>query len=44
MVRAHAKGLGVECCVVYNKSDREDDLIDTFCYGITIALGNAEGF
>ena len=26
------------------KSDREDDLLDTFCYGIAIALGNAEGF
>jgi hypothetical protein len=26
------------------KSDREEDLIDTFCYGIAIALGNAEGF
>jgi len=26
------------------KSDREDDLLDTFCYGIAIALGNSEGF
>jgi hypothetical protein len=25
-------------------SDREDDLLDTFCYGISIALGNNEGF
>jgi hypothetical protein len=25
-------------------SDREDDLLDTFCYGIAIALGNQEGF
>jgi hypothetical protein len=25
------------------KSDREDDLLDTFCYGIAIALGNREG-
>jgi hypothetical protein len=25
------------------KSDREDDLLDTFCYGIAIALGNKEG-
>jgi hypothetical protein len=25
-------------------SDREDDLLDTFCYGIAIALGNSEGF
>ena len=24
--------------------DREDDLLDTFCYGIAIALGNSEGF
>lgn len=26
------------------KSDREDDLLDAFCYGIAIALGNREGF
>jgi hypothetical protein len=25
-------------------SDREDDLLDTFCYGIAISLGNSEGF
>jgi hypothetical protein len=25
-------------------SDREDDLLDTFCYGIAMSLGNAEGF
>ena len=24
--------------------DREDDLLDTFCYGIALALGNNEGF
>ena len=24
-------------------STREDDLLDTFCYGIAIALGNSEG-
>jgi hypothetical protein len=24
--------------------EREDDLLDTFCYGIAIALGNSEGF
>ena len=24
--------------------DREDDLLDTFCYGVAIALGNSEGF
>jgi hypothetical protein len=24
-------------------SDREDDLLDTFCYGISIGLGNREG-
>jgi hypothetical protein len=23
---------------------REDDLLDTFCYGIAISLGNSEGF
>ena len=23
---------------------RDDDLLDTFCYGIAIALGNVEGF
>ena len=26
------------------KSDREDDLLDTFCYGVAIALGNRDGF
>ena len=26
------------------QSDREDDALDTFCYGIAIALGNSEGF
>ena len=25
-------------------SNREDDLLDTFCYGIAVALGNSEGF
>ena len=25
-------------------SDREDDLLDTFCYGIALALGKNEGF
>ncbi|WP_426610579.1 hypothetical protein [Bradyrhizobium sp. McL0616] len=25
-------------------SDREDDLLDTFCYGISIGLGNSDGF
>jgi hypothetical protein len=25
-------------------NDREDDLLDTFCYGIALALGNSEGF
>jgi len=25
-------------------SDREDDLLDTFCYGIALTLGNFEGF
>lgn len=27
-----------------NKNDREDDALDTFCYGIAIARGNSEGF
>jgi hypothetical protein len=26
------------------KSDREDDLLDTFCYGIALALGDRQGF
>ena len=26
------------------QGDREDDLLDTFCYGIALALGNSEGF
>jgi hypothetical protein len=26
------------------KSEREDDLLDTFCYGIVLALGDNEGF
>ena len=26
------------------ETKREDDLLDTFCYGIAIALGNSEGF
>jgi hypothetical protein len=26
------------------ETDREDDLLDTFCYGVAIALGNNEGF
>ncbi|HZZ24900.1 MAG TPA: hypothetical protein VFE60_21005 [Roseiarcus sp.] len=26
------------------ESDREDNLLDTFCYGIALALGNSEGF
>jgi hypothetical protein len=25
-------------------SDREDDLLDTFCYGIALALGDSQGF
>ena len=23
---------------------REDDLLDTFCYGLALALGNRDGF
>jgi hypothetical protein len=26
------------------KSEREDDLLDTFCYGIALALGDDKGF
>jgi hypothetical protein len=26
------------------QSDCEEDLLDTFCYGIALALGNSEGF
>jgi hypothetical protein len=26
------------------ESKREDDLLDTFCYGIAVSLGNAKGF
>jgi hypothetical protein len=26
------------------KNKRDDDLLDTFCYGIAISLGNSEGF
>jgi hypothetical protein len=26
------------------KGDREDDLLDTFCYGIASALGNSDGY
>ncbi|OQW59484.1 MAG: hypothetical protein A4S14_05890 [Proteobacteria bacterium SG_bin9] len=35
----------VESFRIGNKKDnREDDLLDTFCYGIALALGNSEGF
>ena len=27
-----------------NASYREDDLLDTFCYGIALAMGNSDGF
>jgi hypothetical protein len=27
-----------------NNRDREDDLLDTFCYGIALALGDSDGF
>jgi hypothetical protein len=26
------------------ESGREDDFLDTFCYGIAVGLGNSEGF
>jgi hypothetical protein len=25
-------------------SRRDDDLLDTFCYGIAVSLGNSDGF
>jgi hypothetical protein len=28
----------------FRVGDREDDLLETFCYGIAVALGNSEGF
>jgi hypothetical protein len=35
----------VESCRIGDQAnDREDDLLDTFCYGIALALGNSEGF
>jgi hypothetical protein len=35
----------VESFRIGNKnSDREDDLLDTFCYGISLSLGNSQGF
>ena len=35
----------VESFRIGNKdSDREDDLLDTFCYGIALALGDGDGF
>jgi hypothetical protein len=27
-----------------NDNKREDDLLDTFCYGIALALGDSGGF
>jgi len=30
--------------VADKKRKREDDLLDTFCYRVAIALGNSEGF
>ena len=30
--------------VIEKDKRREDDLLDTFCYGIALALGNSEGF
>jgi hypothetical protein len=35
----------IESYRVGAKNDkREDDLLDTFCYGVSIALGNDKGF
>ena len=35
---------GVSFRVGDKKSEREDDLLDTFCYGIALALGDHAGF
>jgi hypothetical protein len=28
----------------FRVGDKEDDLLDTFCYGIALALGDSNGF
>jgi hypothetical protein len=42
--RNHLRGQVVGFRVGDKDATREDDLLDCFCYGIAIALGNAEGF
>ncbi len=42
--RNHCLGQVVGFRVGDKTSTREDDLLDCFCYGIAVALGNAEGF
>ena len=42
--RNHLRGQVVGFRVGDKDATREDDLLDCFCYGVAIALGNAEGF
>lgn len=42
--RNHLRGQVVGFRVGDKDATREDDLLDCFCYGIAITLGNAEGF
>ena len=42
--RNHLLGQVVGFRVGDKDASREDDLIDCFCYGVAIALGNSEGF
>lgn len=42
--RNHFLGQVVGFRIGDKTSSRQDDLLDTFCYGIAIALGNSEGF
>ena len=42
--RNHFLGQVVGFRIGDKAATRQDDLLDTFCYGIAIALGNAEGF
>lgn len=42
--RNHLLGQVVGFRIGDKDSTREDDLLDCFCYGIAVALGNAEGF
>lgn len=42
--RNHFLGQVVGFRIGDNDPKREDDLLDTYCYGVAIALGNKEGF